>query len=204
MLGFPSSTNLHKLLPKAALYRKFGLSSAEQEQYDRDISRIYIENEISERTINIRAGQSIKSFFVVQLLIKNGNYDKKVFERLSKLIPQKMLFAVEQNGIASIAVYEDNVLMQTESASIESIRLPMSAIDLDQLWANIVSYIGNFKLEEGKTLKETISENEEIRKLDTKINQLTKRAFKEKQPRRKWELMQEVKRIEIQRNSILS
>lgn len=204
MLGFPSSTNLHKLLPKSALYRKFGLSSAEQEQYDRDISRIYIENEISERTINIRAGQSIKSFFVVQLLIKNGNYDKKVFERLSKLIPQKMLFAVEQNGIASIAVYEDNVLMQTESASIESIRLPMSAIDLDQLWANIVSYIGNFKLEEGKTLKETISENEEIRKLDTKINQLTKRAFKEKQPRRKWELMQEVKRIEIQRNSILS
>jgi len=196
MLGFPLSTQLHKPLPKVALYRKFNLSNAIQKKYDNDISRIYIENEISEQTMNIAVGKAIKSFFVLSIQIKNDNYDKKILERLSKLIPQKILMLVVKDRKASLAVFEGGVLMQTEMADVSSIQLPSLATDLDQLWSNIVSFIGNFNLEEGADLKKKIEENEEIKIIKARIETLKKKAFKETQTRRKWELMAEAKRLE--------
>lgn len=203
MLGFPPSTQLHKPLPKAALYRKFNLPSSVQEKYDQDISRIYIENEISERTMNIAAGEKIKSFFVLSILIKNEKYDRKILERLSKLIPQKILMVIETESQVSLAVYEGGVLMQTEMAGMDSIKLPLTAIDLDQLWSNIVAYIGNFKISEGDNLQKTIELNEEIRKIKTRIETLKNRAFKETQTRRKWDLMAEAKTLENKLKQIL-
>lgn len=201
MLGLPTSTQLHRSLAKARIYEKFGLSSSEKSKYDEYISHIYIENEISERSTRISAGESIKSFFVVSVQMKKADYDKKILERLSKLIPQKMLILVECYNLASIAVFEGGVLMQTEPAEISTIQLPLIASNLDQLWSNIVSYIGNFMVEEGADLKKTIEQNEEKRKIKEKIEALKKKAFKETQMRRKWELMAEAKKLELKLNA---
>lgn len=202
MLGLPSSTQVHRPLYKTDIYRKFGLSSSDQRKYDEYISHIYIENEISERSTRISPGEKIKAFFVLSLQMKKPDYDKKILERLSKLIPQKMLIMVEYDNLASLAVFEAGVLMQTQPAEITTLQLPLVATDLDQLWSNVVSYIGNFKIAEGASLKDTIVENEEVRKLDYKIQQLKSKAFREHQPRRKWELMQEVKKIELMRKKL--
>lgn len=201
MLGLPTSTQLHRPLYKTDIYKKFGLSGQEQKRYDEFISHIYIENEISERSTKIAPGENIKAFFVLSVLMKKVDYDKKILEKLSKLIPQKMLILVECNNLASIAVFEGGVLMQTEPAKISTIQLPLIASNLDQLWSNIVSYIGNFKVEEGADLKKTIEQNEEKRKIKEKIEALKKKAFKETQMRRKWELMAEAKKLELKLNA---
>ena len=128
--------------------------------------------------------------------MKRADYDKKILERLSKLIPQNVLMQVVFNELTSLAVFEGGVLMITEPRNVASIELPMIASDLDQLWTNVVSYIGKFKVAEGKNLQETIEQNEEIRKIRNKIDLLKKQAFKETQTRRKWELMSEAKQLE--------
>ena len=196
MLGLPSTTELHKPLSKAAIYAKFNLANAVREKYDQDISRIYIENEVSERTVHISPGADVKAFFVLLVQMKRADYYKKILERLSKLIPQNVLMQVVFNELTSLAVFEGGVLMITEPRNVASIELPMIASDLDQLWTNVVSYIGKFKVAEGKNLQETIEQNEEIRKIRNKIDLLKKQAFKETQTRRKWELMSEAKQLE--------
>ena len=196
MLGLPSTTELHKPLSKAAIYAKFNLANAVREKYDQDISRIYIENEVSERTVHIAPGEHVKAFFVLLVQMKRADYDKKILERLSKLIPQNVLMQVVFDELTSLAVFEGGVLMITEPRNVASIELPMIASDLDQLWTNVVSYIGKFKVAEGKNLQETIEQNEEIRKIKNKIDLLKKQAFKETQTRRKWELMSEAKQLE--------
>lgn len=55
MLGLPKSTEMHKQLPKKAIYDKFHMDTAAKNKLDADISKITIVHEISPQTIHIPA-----------------------------------------------------------------------------------------------------------------------------------------------------
>ena len=56
--GLPSSTEIRKLVHKKMLYAKFPteLSGEKRKQFDDDIGRIIITNEISPVSVNIKEG----------------------------------------------------------------------------------------------------------------------------------------------------
>jgi hypothetical protein len=58
--------------------------------------------------------------------------------------------------------------------------------------------IGGITVAEGNTLDEQIVADEEREKFMRRVEQLEKQARTEKQPRRKWELAEEVKRLKQQ------
>lgn len=91
MLGLPQNTELNKQLPKNAIYAKFQMNTAAKERIDRDISRIYIVNEVSASKVNLNEGTEVKSFYVVSVILKHKDYDEKNIITLSKLIPQNMV-----------------------------------------------------------------------------------------------------------------
>ena len=75
MLNLPEITQLQKNLPKSQIYKKFQLNNAQQTNFDLDISRIDIVNEISSRTIPaIRVGSKVKSFYVLSVRLKKKNH----------------------------------------------------------------------------------------------------------------------------------
>ena len=74
MLGLPKATELNKQLPKNAIYAKFQMNTAAKERIDRDISRIYIVNEISASKVNLKDGTEVKSFFVISVLLKRKDF----------------------------------------------------------------------------------------------------------------------------------
>ena len=47
MLGLPKSTEMHKQLPKKAIYNKFHMDTVAKNKLDADISKITIVHEIS-------------------------------------------------------------------------------------------------------------------------------------------------------------
>jgi hypothetical protein len=55
--------------------------------------------------------------------------------------------------------------------------------------------IGGVKVSDGKTLDEQIAADEERAKLNRRIEQLERQARSEMQPRRKWELAEEMRRL---------
>ena len=68
MLGLPKSTEVNKPLPKNAIYTKFQMNTATKDRIDADISRIFIVNEVTADKINLKDGETVKSFFVVSVL----------------------------------------------------------------------------------------------------------------------------------------
>lgn len=64
MLGLPKVTELHKQLPKKAIYAKFQMNTAAKEKIDADISKIIIVNEVSPAKIHIPEGQRVKTFLL--------------------------------------------------------------------------------------------------------------------------------------------
>ena len=197
MLGLPKVTELNKQLPKNAIYAKFQMNTAAKERIDRDISRIYIVNEISASKVNLKDGTEVKSFFVISVLLKRKDFDEKNIITISKLIPQNLVMVLEYEGEAKLATYR-NKLLQTMWVPKERLSIELKGLDLDAVWENIVIQIGGLTVEQGRTLDEQISIDEQKAKLLKEIDRLEKLARAEKQPKKKFELVQQVNKLKQQ------
>ena len=195
MLGLPKSTEMNKQLPKKAIYAKFQMNTAAKDKVDADISRITIVNEISPSRINIPAGEEVGSFFVLLVALKKKDFDEKTIAALSKLIPQNILFVLEFEGQSKLAVYRTK-LMQTDWKPTESCTLELRGLTLDKVWENIIRSLELGVWNEELTLDENLVLHERQAKLEKEIAKLEKQARAEKQPKKKFELVQQIRQLE--------
>ena len=83
--------------------------------------------------------------------------------------------------------------MQTEWLPKEKVSLELKGLNLDEVWENVIVQIGGLTIEQGKTLDEQISIDEQRSKLQKEIDRLERLARAEKQPKRKFELVQRLR-----------
>lgn len=194
MLGLPKSTEMNKQLPKKAIYAKFQMNTAAKDKVDADISRITIVNEISPSRINIPAGEEVGSFFVLLVALKKKDFDEKTIAALSKLIPQNILFVLEFEGQSKLAVYRTK-LMQTDWKPTESCTLELRGLTLDKVWENAIRSLELGVWNEELSLDENLAIHERQAKLKKEIAKLEKQARAEKQPKKKFELVQRIGKL---------
>ena len=194
MYGLPQATELNKQLPKKGILAKAKLNPKGRAEFDADISKLAIVAEISLTTTNLPPGDSVAAFYVIQVSLRRKDYKQKNIMQLAKLIGQNLLFVLEYEGQARLAVYHTK-LLQSDWIPLEEVVIKLSGLDLDAVWENIVILAGGVKVEAGYTLDEQIMADEEREKLRRKINKLERLARNEKQPRRKFELVQEVRKM---------
>ncbi len=192
MLGLPKSTEMSKQLPKKAVYAKFQMNAAAKDKMDADISRIAIVNEIMPGKINIPAGNEVSSIFVLLVTLKKKEFDEKTIALLSKLIPQNILFVLEYGDKSKLAVYHTK-LMQTDWKKTEEQYIEIKGLNLDKVWENIVVLVGNISIEQGKSLDEQIAIDEKRQKIEKEIERLEKLARAERQPKKKYKLVQRIR-----------
>lgn len=194
MLGLPKSTEVNKQLTKKAIYAKFQMSNAEKEKIDADISRITIVNEISEARNNIKSGDNVKSFFVLNVTLKKKNFSEANIVKLSKLIPQNILMILNFEDEAKMAVNHVK-LIQSEWLSKDELNIQLKGLDLDQVWENVIVQIGSIKVKEGNSLEEQIQKNERTEKIKKEIEKLEMQAKRENQPKKRFEIAQQVNKL---------
>jgi hypothetical protein len=195
MYGLPQSTETKKQLPKKAIYAKFDLKPSQRESFDADISRIDIVNVVSPTTIPaIAEGVEVKEFYVLAVQMKRKEYDPKNLLLLTKLIPQRMVFALHFDDEVQFSVYHTK-LITSDWAERTRHAVSLQGLNLDAVWDNIVKSIGGIDVAEGNTLVEQIRENAEREKILKQIEVLQHKMAIEKQPRRKRELFEEIKEL---------
>ena len=197
MLGLPKATELSKQLPKNAIYAKFQMNTAERAKIDADISRITIVNEVSPAKINIADGERVKSFFVLLVALKRKDFEEKTIITISKLIPQNMILVLECAGEVKLAIYHTK-LIQTDWKRKEDLSIELKGLNMDTVWKNIIVQIGGITIEQGNTLDKQIAVNERRMKIQKEIDRLTKAAKIEKQPKKKFELTQQINKLKRQ------
>lgn len=196
MLGLPPSTEINKPLPKTVVFAKFALTAKQREHFDADISRMTLVNVVSPHTVPALAeGSEVKSFYVLSVQLKRKDYDTKNITMLARLIPQNLLFVLQCNDEYQLTVFQERLFVSTWSNLCETKPLPLQGLDLDKVWANLVTHIGDFTLQGENTLKAQIQQDETQAKLQKQIEALEKKCRTERQPRRKQELFEELKRL---------
>ena len=117
------------------------------------------------------------------------------------MIKQNILFVLEYEGESKLAIYHTK-LMQTDWKSSDEQRIELQGLNLDKVWENIVIAVGGVNIEEGNTLDQQIETDEKKRKLEREIDKLEKQARAELQPKKKFELVQEVKKMKNELENI--
>lgn len=194
MLGLPKSTEMNKMLPKKAIYAKFQMNNAAKEKVDADISRITIVNEISPARVNLAEGETVKSFFVIHVALKRREFSEATIAMVSKLLPQNILMVLSYGEEAKLAVYRTK-LLQTQWMPKDEVSVQLKGLDLDAAWENIIIQIGGIQMQQGNTLDQQIALDEKRAKLEKEIARLEKLARAEKQPKKKFELVQQIAKI---------
>ena len=77
----------------------------------------------------------------------------------------------------------------------EEIHAELRGLTLDKVWENIVVDIGEVSIADGNTLDEQIAADDRRQKIEKEIAKLEKQARAEKQPKKKFELVQQIKRL---------
>ena len=192
MYGLPASTLINQPLYKKTVFEKFNLKTAERERFDTDISKMALIARISPATVPALAeGQEIKGFYVLQISLKQRNYDTKNILLLQKLIPQKIVYALQFEDQTQLCVFLTR-LQQSDWVPTESATIPLNGLSLDDAWNNIVATIGCLDAQSETSIEEQIINREQREKLLRQIEMLEKQCRTEKQTRKKYELHQQI------------
>ena len=199
MYGLPQSTECKKQLPKKAIFAKFDLKPPQRESFDADIARIDIVAAVSPLTVPALAvGEEVKEFYVLAVQMKRKEYDSKNIALLTKLIPQKMVFALHYGDEVQLAIYHTKVITSVwQPINQKSEIINLTGLTLDSAWENIVKSIGQIDVESGNTLTEQIAANDQRAKLLAQIATLERKMASEKQPRRKREYFEQIRTLKI-------
>lgn len=196
MHWIPEAARFSKQLPKKAIYAKFNMNTAAKEKFDGEISRINIIAELSPATTNLAAGETIGSIFVLQVLLKKKDFDEKTIAQISKLIDQNMLLVLEYEGEQKLAVYHTK-LIQSPWKPTGTHQFRLEGLDLDALWEKLIIQIGGIQIEQDHTLDQQIAVDDQKAKIQKEIDRLTKLAKKEKQPKKKFEIVQQINKFKL-------
>lgn len=200
MFGLPQTTEVRKQLPKKAIYQKFDLKPSQRESFDADISRLDIVAVVSQKTVPaLSEGNDVREIYVIAVQLKRKEYDTKNITLLTKLIPQRMVFALQFDEQIQFAIYHTKLITsEWQFQSSNSSFLTLQGLNLDVVWENIVKSIGQIEVESGNTLTEQIATNDQREKLLAQIKLLERRMVTEKQPRKKRDLFEHIKKLKNQ------
>ena len=192
MYGLPASTLVNRPLYKKAVFEKFNLKTAERDHFDADVSRMAIVAYISPKKVSgLNEGQDVKEFYVLQVQLKKQDYDAKNILLLHKLIPQKIVFALDYEQQTQFCIFHTRLQQSSWEPATEA-AIPLKGLTLDDVWNNIVAEIGGLDNSAEETLEQQIIRREEHEKLLQQIESLEKRCRSEKQTRKKYELHQKL------------
>ena len=132
-------------------------------------------------------------------------YGLPISTERKKQLPKKAIFAKfdlkpsqRESFDADIARIDIVAVVSSAWQPMDGATLPLSGLNLDTVWENIVTHIGQIDVEEGNTLAEQIANNDQRAKLLAQISTLERKMANEKQPRRKREYFEQIKKLKSQ------
>jgi hypothetical protein len=108
-----------------------------------------------------------------------------------------MVFALQFEEQTQFAIYHTKLIPSAWQPTEDAV-LPLSGLNLDTVWENLVTHIGQIEVREGNTLAELIATNEQRAKVLAQIATLERKMANEKQPRRKREYFEQIKKLKKQ------
>lgn len=193
MIDFPAATVVHRQMPKEAFYKRLPLTKVLKEKFISDMDKIFVENSLTKDNLNLTEESEIKEILLLCISLKKQDFDAKIIEVIAKQNPHKLIFLLIYEDSRQLAIWHGK-LYRTEWVSPFDIELKAKGFSLDEIWDSFIEQIAIGK-EQAKaagelSIDERLAIQEQIIKLEKQIQKTETAAWKEQQPKKRFELYQ--------------
>jgi hypothetical protein len=200
MINFPQSTVVHKRLPKEAFYKHLPLTAAVKAKFVSDVERIQVENTLTKGNLNLAKESEIKEILFLSITLKKQDFDGKIIEAIARQNPHKLVFLFIYEDQRQLAVYHSK-LYRSAWVQEKELDIALQGSTLDEIWDDLVRQIAisseALLKQENQSVEEQLRKQDEINRLQKLIEKTEAAAWKEQQPKKRFELytrLQEYKR----------
>ncbi|WP_180361572.1 DUF4391 domain-containing protein [Paenibacillus polymyxa] len=193
MISFPSSARVHRILPKEAFYKHLNLSGEIKGKFISDIQRVTLEYSLTAQTLNLELCEAVDEILLLIVELKKRDADPRLFEVIARQNPHRMIFLLRHSGQVRLAIYYSK-LYQTQWQPEETLTLQARGINLAVVWEGFIEQIA-LQIKPTQTLGNIdmrLRRQETQQSLKKKIERIERQTRAEKQPKRKFELYQQL------------
>ena len=206
MIDFPASTIVRRRLPKEAFYKHLPLSAALKQKFVSDVDRITVENSLTKGNLNLAKDSEINEILLLSIILKKQDFDGKIVEAIARQNPHKLIFMLVYDDERQLAVYHSK-LYRTDWTKENKLSLTLAGNTLDEIWDDLVRQIAVSSeavlKQEGQTIDEQLKTQDEIDRLNTLIKRIEAAAWREQQPKKRFELYTELQKYKEQLEEII-
>ena len=202
MLSFPSKAQVNIKVPKKSFYENLTVNTANKRIFIDQISAIYWRYKLTADTLGVAPSETIDEIEIFEIELTTKIFDSSILRLIDKGIPYHTIFILTYNDESQLWIaYKEKTsgdtlsvssYYHTDFAPSESINLSAEGLSLDEVYANLFYAISGLQKDCSKPLKDAIIEYEKHQKLEKEIAQLEKQLRKETQPKKKFELHQQI------------
>ena len=209
MLDLPVSTEFNKRIPKQKFYENIAVTPAMKKAFVEQIKIIYWRNKIATTTLNLAAGGQVTEIEVFEVRLSAPELDESVLRQIDREIPYHILFLLEYEGRYRAAIgykeaaegktaFKVDRYYYTEWLEADELPVHLDGLSLDAVYENFVRQIAGDSLGTGEStsLKDSVEQQKQREQLENKIAALEVKIRKEKQPKKKFELVQELQKMQ--------
>lgn len=209
MLGFPLTTEFNKKIPKQKFYENLSVSPALKRIFVEQIQNVIWANKLAPATISVSEGKEVTEIEVFRIYLNSETLDELALRQMDKQIPYHILFVLEYNEKCQIWIghkevsdgenaFKVNKYYHTDWLPQDKLNLKIEGLNMDSVWENFIVQVSGVEVGQGKSLDEQIQLNEQKSKLEKEIAKLEKKARAEKQPNKKFQLVQQANTLKKQ------
>jgi len=205
VLGLPVSTEFNKRIPKQKFYENIAVTPAMKKAFVEQIKIIYWRNKIATTTLNLAAGGQVTEIEVVEVRLSAPELDESVLRQIDREIPYHILFLLEYEGkYRAVIGYKEAATgktafkvdryYSTDWLDEDDLPVHLDGLSLDAVYENFVRQIAGEVLADknGTTLKESVEQQKQREQIEKQTATLEAKIRKEKQPKKKFELVQKL------------
>jgi hypothetical protein len=191
MINFPQSTVVHRRLPKEAFYKHLPLTAAVKAKFVSDVDRIQVENTLTKDNLNLGKESEIKEILLLSITLKKQDFDGKIVEAIARQNLHKLVFLLVYEDQRQLAVYHSK-LYRSAWVQEKDLDLVLQGSTLNEIWDDLVRQIAisseALLKEENQSIEDQLRNQDEINRLNKLIEKTEAAAWKEQQPKKRFEL----------------
>ena len=211
MLNLPNSTEFNKRIPKQKFYDNLSVTPALKKAFTDQIKVIYWRNKIAPTTVNLAASDSVTEIEVFEIRLNTPDLDESVLRQIDREIPYHILFLLEYEGkyravisyteaAAGKTAFQVDRYYSTDWLDEDDLPVHLDGLSMDAVYENFVRQIAGDVLGTGEStsLKDCVEQQKQREQIEKQIAALEAKIRKEKQPKKKFELVQELQIVRRQ------
>ena len=204
---FPSNTVVNVKVPKKSFYENLTVNTANKRIFVDQISAIWWRYKLTADTLAVAPSEKIDEIEIFEIELTTKNFDSSILRLIDRGIPYHTIFILTYEGESQLWIAfkektsSDSLSVgnyyHTTFAPSESLNLNADGLSLDDIYAALFYQVSGIQKNLSKPLKGVIIEHEQRLKLEREIERLEKQLKRETQPKKKFELHQQIQKIRL-------